>query len=111
MPYSGKPGFSYPFLLGVASILFSFGRGLVFFAPGLLLWFGARTRQLAPGRRVVILLLLFVAGLVLVYAKWWAWYGGLTWGPRYFIVAAVPASLFLAIRLRRSADDTTAGRQ
>lgn len=110
MPYSGKPGFSYPFLLGVASILFSFGRGLVFFVPGLLLWFGARTRELVPGRRVVILLLLFVAGLVLVYAKWWAWYGGLTWGPRYFIVAAVPASLFLAIRLRRSADDTTAGR-
>jgi hypothetical protein len=37
MPYSGGPGFNYPIMLGVLSILFSFGKGLVFFAPGLLL--------------------------------------------------------------------------
>jgi hypothetical protein len=110
MPYSGRPEFSYPFLLGVASILFSFGRGLVFFAPGLVLWLDGRTRRAVPGRTLATLLLLFVAGLVLVYAKWWAWYGGLTWGPRFFIVAAVPASLLLAVRLRAAADDTAAGR-
>ena len=28
LPYSGRPGFSYPIVLGVLSILFSFGRGL-----------------------------------------------------------------------------------
>jgi hypothetical protein len=38
LPYSGRAGFSYPLLLGIASILFSFGRGLVFFSPGLVLW-------------------------------------------------------------------------
>ncbi len=37
MPYSGKQGFSYPFFFGLLSILFSFGKGLFFFAPGLLL--------------------------------------------------------------------------
>ena len=37
MPYSGRPGFSYPFLFGLLSILFSFGNGLLFFTPGLLL--------------------------------------------------------------------------
>jgi hypothetical protein len=100
MPYSGRPGFSYPFVLGIVSILFSFGRGLVFFMPGLLFWFGDRTRRLVPGREFATLLLLFVAGLVLVYAKWWAWYGGESWGPRYFVLAAVPASLFVAVRLR-----------
>jgi hypothetical protein len=100
LPYSGRSGFSYPFVLGVASILFSFGRGLMFFTPGLLLWLGARTRRLVPAKRTVILQLAFVVGLVLVYAKWWAWYGGLVWGPRYFIFAAVPASVFLATRLR-----------
>ena len=91
MPYSGRNGFSYPFVLGLVSILFSFGRGLVFFMPGLLLWLGERTRRRVPGRQWVVLQLLFVAGLVLVYSKWWAWYGGDAWGPRFFVAAAVPA--------------------
>jgi hypothetical protein len=98
MPYSGRGGFSYPFVPGVLSILFSFGRGLIFFAPGLLLWLAPRTRRLVPAKRAVALQLAFLTGLVLLYAKWWAWYGGLTWGPRFFIFAAVPASLFLAVR-------------
>ena len=103
LPYSGKSGFSYPFLLGVLAILFSFGRGLVFFTPGLLLGFWRSTR-----RPVVGLMLLFVAGLVLVYAKWWAWYGGLSWGPRFFVFAAIPASLLIAARLRRAGESVAA---
>jgi hypothetical protein len=105
MPYSGLPGFSYPFLLGVAAILFSFGRGLLFFMPGLFLWLDRRTRLLVrplPGRPAVTLMLLFTAGLVLVYAKWWAWYGGDTWGPRFFLFAAIPASVLLAARVWRA---------
>lgn len=105
MPYSGQPGFSYPFLLGVAAILFSFGRGLLFFTPGLALWLDGRTRRLvrpAPGQPAVTLMLLFTAGLVLIYAKWWAWYGGLAWGPRFFVFAAIPASVLLAARIWRA---------
>lgn len=101
MPYSGKPGFSYPFLFGVLSILFSFGRGLVFFMPGLVLAAARRTWEFVRAPRLVLLMLLFVAGLVIVYAKWWAWYGGLSWGPRFFVFAAIPASVLLAVRLRR----------
>jgi hypothetical protein len=105
LPYSGKPGFSYPFLLGVLSILFSFGRGLVFFMPGLLLWFSTATRRLLKQHRDVLSsMLLFVCGLVVVYAKWWGWYGGLTWGPRFFVFAAVPASILLAVRIRHAAE-------
>jgi hypothetical protein len=99
LPYSGRPEFSYPFLLGVASILFSFGRGLLFFTPGLVLWLDARVRRTAA---TVLPMLLFVAGLVLVYAKWWAWYGGVSWGPRFFVFAAVPASILVALRPLRS---------
>jgi len=105
MPYSGQPGFSYPFLLGVAAILFSFGRGLLFFMPGLALWLDGRTRALlrpAPGQPAVTMMLLFTAGLVLVYAQWWAWYGGLAWGPRFFLFAALPASVLLAARIWRA---------
>jgi hypothetical protein len=105
LPYSGKSGFSYPFLLGVLSLLFSFGRGLVFFVPGLLLWFGASTRRLLKHyRHLVVLMMLFVAGLVLVYSKWWAWYGGLSWGPRFFVFAAVPASILVAVRIHHAGE-------
>jgi hypothetical protein len=101
LPYSGRPGFSYPFALGVLSILFSFGRGLLFFTPGFALWLDARTREaVGRHRRALVLMLLFVAGLVVVYAKWWAWYGGISWGPRFFVFAAVPASVLLAFRIR-----------
>jgi hypothetical protein len=105
LPYSGRPGFSYPFLLGVASILFSFGRGLVFFMPGLTLWLDRRYRD---GRALLVPALLVVAGLVLVYAKWWAWYGGVTWGPRFFVFAALPASALVALRLARAGEAAAA---
>jgi len=106
LPYSGLPGFSYPFILGVLSILFSFGKGLFFFVPGLVLCPKTieRTSVRGPLRRLQELLLLFVAGMILVYAKWWAWYGGWYWGPRFFLLACVPASLALAIHLRDFGD-------
>ncbi|HEX8632416.1 MAG TPA: hypothetical protein VF755_30015, partial [Catenuloplanes sp.] len=37
MPYSGLPGFSYPIFFGLLSLCLSFGKGLLFFAPGLVL--------------------------------------------------------------------------
>lgn len=102
MPYSGAPGFSYPFLLGVVAILFSFGKGLLWFTPGLFL--PARRRlweESGPAgagvRSVWLLWTVFVAGLVLVYASWWSWYGGMYWGPRFFLFAILPAGLALAV--------------
>lgn len=123
LPYSGMPGFSYPFVLGVVSILFSSGKGLLFFTPGLFL--KTQSQPLPPTvtapdvastksvehleaallPRLQTLLLLYVVGLILVYARWWAWYGGWFWGPRFFLFACVPASLFLALRLRESEED------
>lgn len=96
LPYSGKPGFSYPWLFGLLAIFLSFGKGLVFFVPGLFVPMarGATARL----KRIHGTLVVFVLGLVVVYAKWWAWYGGWFWGPRFFLVAAVPAALALAAR-------------
>jgi hypothetical protein len=109
LPYSGKNGFSFPLVLGVLSIIFSFGRGLLFFFPGLLLGLGATTRRLLKEcAYLVALMLLFVAGLVLVYAKWWQWYGGVSWGPRFFLFAALPASLFIAIRIMHAGEHALA---
>jgi hypothetical protein len=103
LPYSGRPGFSYPFFFGVLSILFSFGKGLLFFTPGLFLRYPASGTGTSPGheagvRLVYRLWLAVVVGLVLVYARWWSWYGGAVWGPRFFLFASLPASLVLACR-------------
>jgi hypothetical protein len=100
LPFSGKPGFSYPFFFGLLSILLSFGKGLLFFAPGLVLPITRRVEGVPDTlRECYWCWLYFLVGLVLVYAKWWAWYGGFFWGPRFFLIASVPASLAIAVNL------------
>jgi len=103
MPYSGGPGFNYPIVFGVLSVLFSFGKGLVFFAPGLLL---PITRDDAAERHAQremwLYSLWFLAGLIVIYSKWWSWYGGWAWGPRFFLFASVPASLAIAVKLQQA---------
>lgn len=106
MPYSGLPGFSYPFFFGLLSILFSFGKGLLWFTPGLLLPVKSRLAALgAEAARkmwsIYTLWLAFIVGLIIVYARWWSWYGGLYFGPRFFVLAALPASLGLLLNIRR----------
>lgn len=98
LPYSGLPEFSYPLFFGLLSILFSFGKGLVFYAPGLFLKYppAADADREATLRLVYRMWVAVVIGLVLVYARWWAWYGGGVWGPRFFLFASLPAALVLA---------------
>jgi hypothetical protein len=98
MPYSGMPGFSYPFIFGLFSLLFSFGKGLLFFAPALLLVARAR-RDRPPLAPFFDLSIVFLLGLVLVFSQWWAWYGGWKWGPRFLLYAAYPSSIALAVAL------------
>lgn len=105
MPHSGKPGFSYPIFFGLLSILFSFGKGLIFFASGLLLPVRQRLLELRQEIKldlysVYVLWICFLIGLVLLYSHWWAWYGGWFWGPRFFLFASIPASFALAVRLQ-----------
>jgi hypothetical protein len=102
LTYSGRPGFSYPLFFGLLSILFSFGKGLLFYMPALLL--PVRERLRAINARLLDsydLWIAFLIGIILVYSKWWAWFGGWTWGPRFFLIAAFPASCALAIALDR----------
>ncbi|GAC1389848.1 MAG: hypothetical protein NVSMB38_05360 [Ktedonobacteraceae bacterium] len=106
MPFTGKPGFSYPFWFGLLSILFSFGKGLLFFAPGLLLPVRKTLHMLKQEWKidlynVYLLWLFFLIGLILVYSRWWSWYGGWFWGPRFFLFASIPASFALAVRLHK----------
>jgi hypothetical protein len=97
MPYSSLPGFSYPFFLGLISIIFSFGKGLIFFIPAIFFRLFISFKDVDKKIALIIdVLLIFVLGMALTYSKWWAWYGGVSWGPRFFLIACIPASLILA---------------
>lgn len=103
LPYSGAPGFSYPMALGLLGELFSYGKGLLFFAPGLLLsytvWKQLKEKVI---KNIYVLWWIYLVGLILVYSKWWAWYGGWFWGPRFLLFASIPASFNFAHLLTNS---------
>lgn len=97
MPYSGLPGFSYPMFFGLLAILFSFGKGLMYFAPGLILTLHEPPEKAdLLQKQIMTSWVIFLAGLILVYSKWWCWYGGISWGPRFFLFASIPAAWALA---------------
>lgn len=99
LPYSGLGGFSYPLFFGLLSVLFSFGKGLVFFTPSLFLPYPPDGRGPSAGDRARLVYRVWVAyvvGLALVYSRWWCWSGSWSWGPRFFLFACFPASLVLA---------------
>jgi hypothetical protein len=95
----GDQTFNVPFLIGLLSIIFSFNKGLLFFTPGLFL----PVKQFVDKQihAAYTLWVSFVIGLILIYCKWWAWDGALFWGPRFFLVACIPASFALAVRLHK----------
>ncbi len=99
------PGFNYPFFFGLLALLLSFGKGLIFYAPGIFLPLRSRLRALGksggPLQRLHTSWLLFTAGLILIYASWWDWSGDWYWGPRFFLFASVPASFALALWTQR----------
>jgi hypothetical protein len=101
-----EAGFTYPFFFGLLAILLSFGKGIVFYAPGLLLPVRSAILMLREGKRrelysAYVMWMCFLAGMVVVYANWWSWSGDWYWGPRFYLFASIPASFAIAVRLRR----------
>lgn len=100
LPYSGRPGFSYPMFFGVLSLLMSFGKGLVFYIPALVLVLSRRVREmLRLDVRSTWIALAALVLPILFYSKWWAWYGGAFWGPRFFLYLCAPACLLIALSM------------
>ena len=100
LPYAATPGFSYPFLFGLLSVLFSFGKGLLFFSPGLIAYFSPAASLVSPRLRALLFACLFyLIGMLPFYCRWWGWHGDWFWGPRYFLITSVMCVLLLAILL------------
>lgn len=90
--------FGFPIVFGLVGVLFSFGRGLLWFQPA----FFARSVDDRDDvvRRWRRTMTLFVVVMIPVYSKWWAWYGGFSFGPRFFLLAVVPAAVVVTERLQ-----------
>jgi hypothetical protein len=52
--------------------------------------------------RIHVMWMLALVGLIVVYCRWWSWYGGWSWGPRFFLLAAFPATLALCLWAERA---------
>jgi hypothetical protein len=102
LPYSGLPGFSYPLLFGLLSLVFAFGKSVFLFIPTLFfLWREKLTTLLSVPPRYLAIMALFVVAVTVTYAKWWAWYGGFSWGARFFLFLVLPMALVAARGLER----------
>ncbi|HXF68210.1 MAG TPA: glycosyltransferase family 39 protein [Thermoflexus sp.] len=79
---------------GVLGLLLSPGRGLLFYAPPVLL---ALPGVVSLGRRdraLVWAVAALFGGYVALYGQWWAWHGGWSWGPR-FLMPVIPFLLLM----------------
>jgi len=101
--------FSFPLWLGLAGILGSPGRGLVFYAPAAILAAPGARALWREGRKAPALLLLATVACVVVPPSFTeGWHGGHAYGPRYALPAlgpllALAASSFAVPRARRAA--------
>lgn len=90
LPYSGGPGFTYPLFFGVLSVIFSYGKGLLFYMPPLVALFSRYTWKKPNLNRDFILVgTIYLVGLILLFSRWFGWSGDWFWGPRFYLFASI----------------------
>ncbi|MFC1474850.1 ArnT family glycosyltransferase [bacterium] len=82
-------GFGVPLLHGLHGLLFSTGKGLLFYTPAVILSCAALPSFMKRRRAEAWLILAVFIVFILSFAKWNQWHGDYTWGPR-FLVPVVP---------------------
>jgi len=93
--YGPEEGFTTPLLHGLWGLFFSPGRSFFLYSPILLVSVLGFIPFARKHRGVAILLGLTVFLQVFLYAQWWNWWGGLSWGPRLLVPLAPLMTLWL----------------
>jgi hypothetical protein len=89
--------FDTPAWVGLYGLLASPGKGLLVYAPSLLVPLLFARTLWQRGRAEVVLALGLTATYLAVYCRWYDWQGGLAWGPR-FLLPLIPPWLALTSR-------------
>jgi len=100
--FGAGEGFNGPLWQGLWGLLLSPYRGLFWYTPlaaaSLISWPRFIARHKAEGW-----LLAGVSGvLVLLFARWWMWWGGFAWGPRFLVPLTPLLVIVLAPMLERA---------
>jgi hypothetical protein len=85
--------FTTPLLTGLYGLLLSHGKSLFVYNPFLILAIPGAVLLWRRDRAASALLVVLAVVRPPFYARWSAWYGGVTWGPRFLMPTAVPLSL------------------
>jgi hypothetical protein len=86
---SFSAAFSNPLGVGLYGLLFSPGKGLIWYAPPVVLAPWAFVRFAKHHRELAEAFICFVGGYLLLLSKYVVWNGGWDWGPRY-LLACMP---------------------
>jgi hypothetical protein len=96
--YLPEESFNAIWWQGIAGMLVSPGRGLILYAPVLLISLAAAPIFFRQHRAEATLAWAIIIVHVLLYGKWFMWHGGYAWGPRFmvptlafFVIAMAPA--------------------
>lgn len=96
--YASEAGlFTTPLAVGLYGLLLSPGKGVLLYAPPLLLALPGGVALWRRGRADLVLLAagLFLSHLLL-YARWGEWEGGGVWGPRFLLPVVAPLLVLAA---------------
>jgi hypothetical protein len=78
-------GFFTPFGTGFIGLTISPGRGLIWYAPIVAVALLGMRWAWRRDALVVVTAASLVVARVLLYSRWWAWEGGVCWGPRFLV--------------------------
>ena len=77
--------FTTPILSGLYGLLFSFNKGLIFYAPVTVLAPWALWQSRKNYQPEVVFIVLVIISYIVPTAMWWSWEGGSSWGPRLLL--------------------------
>ncbi len=87
-------GFNTPLLTGLYGLLFSSGKGIIWYVPVLILLPFLLVRDWLARREQACEILFITTPLLIIIASWWAWHGDWGWAPR-LIVPLIPLWMLL----------------